>query len=292
MSNTTTDAIASIKRRGSIPTAQNLFQTEDFLSFLNDELLLNLVPQILSTREDYFKADYDITIVPGQTAYTIPPRALGGKLADVSYVTISNIVSVPWLEQSELKSTTTGPFGFYIKGNKVVLSPPPTNADTLRLSIYQSPGELVSVDDCAQVASIDSATQVTVSSIPTSWTTGTIVDWVKAKPGFENLEIDSVVTGVSGTSITFTSVPEDLEIGDWLCPQYQSCIPQVPKELHNLLAQMVAVKCMEAMGKNTSQAEEKLQMMKQQAFELLSPRVDNENRKIMGSGILNAVRGW
>lgn len=290
MSYTSTELIASIKRRASIPTSQNLLQTADFLALINDEIQINLVPLILSVRESYFLADYDYDIESAKSEYRIPTRAIGGKLADVQRIENGQAISLPQLVREYEDSVSQGNDGFYLKGNQVVLSPTPTATQfQLRLSFYQRPNTVVATADCAQVDSIDSGNnQVTVSSIPSSWTTGTVVDFIRAESGFECLAIDRSVSGVSGTTITFASLPTDLAVGDWIALAGESPIPQIPLELHSVLAQAVTVKCLEAVGDKQAMqlAEQKLQMMKDSAVQMLSPRVDGERKKLINPNSL------
>lgn len=294
MSYTTTDLIASIKRRASVPTNQNLFSNDDFLSLANEEMNINLIPQLLSIKEEYFVADYDVTVTSGTSSYSIPTRAIGLKLRDVQLISNGNVSSLPRLYEDDRASTSEQRTGFYLKGNNVVISPTPANSsDTLRLSHFRRPNELVTTAECAQISSIDiNNNQVTVSTLPSTISTSTVIDFIRGSNGFECLGIDYTVSGVSGTTVTFTSLPTSLAVGDWIALAQETPIPQIPVELHSVLAQMVAVKCLEAMGDSKVEiAEQKLQLMKSAAFNLLSPRVDGENKKITNPySILSSIR--
>jgi hypothetical protein len=294
MSNTSDNLISSIKTKASVPTSQNLFTNQTFLDILNEELLTSIVPQIMSVKEEYFVADYDITVTSGTNSYSIPERAIGGKLRDVQLVSSSQTHSLPRLFQEDDNYSTSDRFGFYIKGNKIIISPTPTNStDTLRLSYYRRPSKLVLTSACAQITSIDTANnQVTVSSLPSTITVNTEIDIVKNKSGFECLEIDKSISGISGTTITFSSLPTDLSQNDWICLAGESPIAQIPQELHPVLTQAAVVKCLESMGDNKWQvAEQKLQQMKEAVFQLISPRVDGESKKIINpKSLLNFHR--
>jgi hypothetical protein len=295
MSFTTDDLISSIKSRASVPTSQNLFATADFLRFSNEELQSSLVPMLMSVREEYLVTSVDVSIVPGTSSYRINKRAIGGKLRDVQLVSGTSLRSLAQLNPEDITSTESGQQGFYIKSNSIVLSPTPTNSsDILRVSFFQRPNKLVAVSDAAQITSVDTVNnQVVVSAVPSTFNTGTLIDFIRNQPGFECLDIDKAISGISGTTITFGTLPSDLEVGDYVCIATESPIPQIPQELHPMLAQLAAIKCLEAMSDQAglANAEKKLKEMKQSALEVISPRVDGEAKKIMStSNLVNSYK--
>lgn len=291
MAYTTTDLIAAIKRKASIPTNQSLFSTSDFLEFAWEEMLTDLIPCIMSAREEYFVADYDYSITADQAAYAIPPRAIGDALRDVKVVDGTEQWSLPRLEPEQVGDTASGQEGFFLRANDVVLVPTPTISQyTLRLSHHRRPGKPVATTSAAQITSVG-ATSVVVSSVPSTWTTGTLVDFIKAKPGFQCLGIDQAITGVSGTTVNFTAVPSGVAVGDWLALATESPIIQIPVELHPVLAQMVANRCQIAQGKPAKVDREELMKMRDAALGLLTPRVAGEPRKIKApQSLLNTIR--
>jgi hypothetical protein len=305
MANFTSDVlVASIKRRGSIPTSQNLIKQADFYALINEELQSNLVPYLMSVREEYFVADFDYSIQLNKTTYRIPQRAIGGKLRDVLYVRVGgSAYPLPRLDEAEVASNNNSLNGFYLFGNSVVLNPIPTNtSDTLRLRHFRRPNTVVDVSACGQVTAINTVTnQVTCSSVPTSFTTNVLCDFVKAQSGFECLQIDSPIVNISGSTITFSSLPTDLAIGDWISLAGESPIPQIPQELHPLLAQLVTVKCLEALGDagGLSVAQSKLKELQESLMHVIAPRVDGEMKKIKSStSLISGLRrgrmrsGW
>lgn len=292
---TTTDLIASIKRRASIPTSQNLFQNADFLALANDAMSVVLIPLILSVREEYFVASLDHTITQDKFSYAIPTRAIGGKLRDVQLVSSSgDVQSLPRLWEEDRQSTlsTDSKFGFYLVGNTVEITKgTAVVGSTLRLVHYRRPSTLVPVSECAEVVSVDYAlNQVTVSSLPSNFGTGIATDFGKGTSGYEPLAIDQTIVSVSGLTITYSSLPTGLAAGDWVSLAGKACVPQIPQELHTVLAQDVAVKCLESMGDpKLGSAQQNLQMMQAAALQTISPRVDGENKKIINrSGLLGS----
>lgn len=295
MSYTTDFLIASIKRKAATPTSQSLFSESDFLAMANEEMDINLVPEILSVREEYFSAEQDVTVVAGQTLYPLPDRAIGQKLRDVQLISGTSITSLPRLYEEDRESTTEQRSGFYLRNNSIILSPTPTNSsDVLRLVHYRRPNRLVPLSEVGRIISIDRLNnQIEVATIPTTFTTDTLVDFIKAKNGFDWLAIDQSIVGVSGSTVTFSSLPSDLVVGDFMCLAEESPVPQIPSDLHPLLAQMVAVKCLESMGDDKVKvASQILEQMRTGLFKLISPRVDGEPRVLVSrTSLLSFVRG-
>lgn len=285
---TTTQLISKIKTGGMIPTSQSTFTDARFLELINREIQTVIVPSIKEVREEYFVSFVDITIIAGQKKYDVPSRAIGSSLRDVLIVNSAGeeLRSLPLLDPDQL----TSPFnnfigetreGFHLESNKVVLTEDPNTGEKLRLKFYQRPNQLVETTSCSQITSIDNATDVTISGT-TSLTTGNIVDVIKDQPHFSSLAIDQTIT-VAGSTITFTAVPTDTAVGDWICLAGESPVPQLPLEYHDVLAQSVIVKVLEALGDfpGMQAAEAKLQQIQDNALSLITPRVDGEPKKIV-----------
>jgi len=175
----------------------------------------------------------------------------------------------------------------------VVLHPTPrTNQGTLRLVYHRRPNDLVLQAACARITSIPNTTDIVVSALPSTFTLTQLYDFTSYKGGFRTKGDDFTATAIdTGTNtITFGGgLPTDenaLEIGDWVGLQCQSPVAQIPRELQPVLAQAVAVKCLEALGDRQGMqvAEAKLQ----QIFDatknnLLTPRTRGEPRKIVAA---------
>jgi hypothetical protein len=73
--------------------------------------------------------------------------------------------------------------------------------------------------------------------LPTTITTSTPVDFVQNDGPYDILEIDQTITNISGTTLTFAALPDDLAVGDWICLAGQSPVLIAPRELQPLLVQ-------------------------------------------------------
>lgn len=288
---TTTDFLTSVRVRGSIPTtsnANNVNSNANLLAMATEELHIRLLPLIMSAREEFYVAKKEHAITANQAAYEIPTRATGMVLRDVQLVEGTSISSLARVDSDGITTTEPGSVqGYYLEHNKVVLYPTPgATSGILRLRYYLRPSRLAQTSACAQISSIDSLTkQVIVNSIPTAWTTGAKLDWIKASAPYYNLAIDTVTTAVAGTTLTFDTLPIGLEIGDWLAPSEYSPIPQIPHEFQPVLAQMTIVKALEAIGdrEGAKQAWTDLQTMQNNALTLVTPRNHGEPKRVVGS---------
>ena len=280
---TTTGLFASIRRRASIPTtATTGGANADLLVYINEELRLGLVAEVMKLREGYFKRDLD-TAISGVT-YRIPTRALGGKLAGVFLLdSDSNAIGDPLsevMDEQQGRHASDGQlFGYRIRGMNLILLPSATTtASYLRMTYYERPNELVSTG-YATVLSFTSTTITTAAAH--GYTTASVLDIVKANEGFESLAIDQTPTVAAGSSLTMT-VPTGLEVGDYVCVAKQSPVPQIPGEYHPILAQRVACAYLEAGGlEQLPAAQLKLQEMQAAIGILSSPRVDTGARKLI-----------
>lgn len=305
VSYTTTDLIASVKKRGGVPNSQATFETDDFLRFANEELQMGVVPFLMAVREEYFVASEDVSLVNSQVAYDIPTRAIGGKLRDVVYVGDgSQQMSLAKIQVDEIPSlnsvqSTGTPNYFYFQGNKLYVLPTPNGGSgTLRLYYFLRPNNLVATTSAGRIDSIDTGTNsVVVNLVPSAFATGSVCDFVQALPPFESLGKDYTITNISSSTITFASLPTGIVVGDYLCIAKESPVPQIPVELHPLLAQRVIVKCLESLGDREGMnfAQAKLEKMEVEIRGLMANRVEGEPQKIVNPySIMNyfARRDW
>lgn len=284
---TVEDIITSAKRRALIPSAQTTFQTADFIAIANEELQSYLVPTITSQREDYFIAHYDVAINAPNLAYRLPTRAVGQALRHVWLVDPSSMLQpFPRISRDDLVAC---PSGFYLDGN--VLSIATDAPDTIgqlgnfiRMDYFQRPNTLVASTAVGTITNINAgAKQVTVSSAPGTFTSSVLYDLVRAIPGFECLGID-LMASIAGNVLTFSNaLPSDLLVGDTVALAGQSNIPQIPPEGHPLLAQRVAVKCLEALGdaEQIQTAGGVLARMETDFVKMIAPRVAGNIERIV-----------
>ncbi len=294
---TSDQLIESVKRRAAIPTNQSTFKTEDFLAFADEEMNLGVVPSVLRMHEDYYLWTDELDLVSGQTRYAIPYRAIGNKLREVAFkdsngnvfeMTRIGIGDLPYYGTS---ATSNNVYVYYIANNDIVLVPPniTLNSGTkLMVSYYIRPNSLVLLNEVAVISAIDRNTGVIqVSNLPEAFSINSLVDLVKVKSPHKIIDFDIQPMAINSTSKTITlsttDIPSGLEVGDHVCLATQTAIPQIPSDLHVVLAHRVATRCLEAQGdqEGLQAANTKLAELEQQTMTLIDNRVEDAPRKVV-----------
>jgi len=294
---TTDSLIESIKTRAFIPENQNTFSKSSFLTFINEEMDIGVVPHVLYHHEDYFLHTVEIDTVDGQDRYSIPDRAIGNKLREISFKDSNDSIyemrrigvgDVPYYQYGNTGSNFVRLRAYYIEGDEIVLLPigGSVSGHKLRISYYMRPNALVSEDGVARITGINTTTgELTFSSLPTTFTANIPYDIVKTRSPYNAVSIDLIPTTIASNSITFSpsSLPRDLRVGDYLCLAGETIIPGVPPELHSMLAQRVAARCLEALGdaQGLAAANAKLAEMEQKTTSLIDDRVEDSPLKIV-----------
>lgn len=140
--------------------------------------------------------------------------------------------------------------------------------------------------------------------VPANITNSSLVDILQTEGGHSTLKFDVRLSSnaVSSTSITFneSDVPDDFIIGDYVCSQYECIIPQVPSDLHNLLAERTCARILESMGdqEGLKIVNLKIQEQETRTAEIIDNRVDGSPTKIFNRHSLlrlnrsNRTRGY
>ena len=281
----TTELINALKIKGSFPTSDELFSYDDFLVLFNMQMKIDIVPIMLKLNEEYFLQTKDFTITQGAT-YRIPKRAVGTIIRDLKRVDSSgNYSDINRLYEEDRSS---GKSGFYVKRNSVELSQDFTS-DTLRMLIFARPNKLVLPAACAQITSIDTVlNQVVVSAVPATMAVSTLIDFVQNDNPYDLLNYDIAITSLSGTTLGFTLLPDDLAVGDWICLANESPVPLLPDELHPVLVQSALVTTLSSKKDKALDYESKdLAKQIENAITMLDPRVQNNSTKMRSGKMLD-----
>lgn len=283
----TASLIASIKTRGTIPTNQSTFTNLKILNLATDEMLQTIVPFIMSVREDYFLKSVDV-IATGvfPKVVEIPEDAIGMKIKDIGVVTSGGeFVTLPRMELRDLNQTYN--YGFLVEGNKLKIYV--QNQSQFRIYYYKRPLTLIEENQTTstpKITAIDPMTNtVTVTASTTPWTTASFLNAVKTYQPFDSTGPFDILS-ISLPNIILDSV-EGLSVGDYLCLEGFSPIPQLPVEAQICLAQATVVKILEALGDDTgmTRAEKKLGQLLDMLYKMIQPRVDDSPKKIIDTGI-------
>jgi len=276
--------LEQIKSRALIPTNQSTYTDEDLLEMATDQMQNTVIPMILRTRNEFFVTSSDHAITSSNREIDIPYRAIGLSLRDVVKADgpdeHSLALIAPENKGIQLSATASG---FYLRANKVVVLG--SWSGTVRLYYHQRPGSLVETSTARKVTAINTGTNtITVASVPTSWTTSTVVDLIRYRPGFDTLNSDLAITAINTNDITLSGLPAGLAVGDWITVSETSPVPQIPVEYYPFLAQSVAAKILEGIGdfEGMKAAMASMQRLEQNAIQLISPRVRGEAKKAVG----------
>lgn len=327
---TSSTLISTIKREAMIPTNQSTFENSDFLAMANQEMRISVVPSILIYHEEYLVRDSDdITLVENQNAYPIPYRAVGGKFREVFYKdTQGQLRSMTRISPDHRPYYQTSNFQnrfvyFYIEGNDIVLMPDvgANPNGSIVFSYYMRPNELVDESRVATITnisvnSVQATTSYTVDNIPsnldtfmqngqsfTGFTSSVQYDILQTNPGHRtwNFDIVPITVDTVNKIITFNTsdVSSSIVAGDYIAIAGESIIPQIPADMHDVLAQRVASRCLEALGDQAGlqSANTRLKEMEMKTGTLVDNRSEGQAQKINNmTGLLRTAkirkRGW
>lgn len=294
---TSTELLRSIKRRAMLPKDQDTFTDDDFLEMANEEIAYFAVPHVMSVHEEYFVTYEEEQLAQNKTKYQIPYRSIGNKLRDLTHVEKSvgtnedrfyEMSRVSLEDVSEFSNTTQYRTRlFYVEDSKIVLINQDTSSGYLRKWFYLRPNNLVKSDRVGIITSIDrNSGIVTLQDFPKSFTTTPMFDFIQHKTPNKILDYDITPVSIDQNtkSITFNTndIPEDLIVGDHINIAEECFVPQIPTELHPIIAQRVAVAALEALGdqEGLTMAQGRLRMMEQSTLDILDNRVEGANEKI------------
>lgn len=315
---TTSDMLKSIKRRALVPDNQNTFTDQDFIDLMNEEMMIGIVPSVLQMKEEYFIYRQIVPLESNKSHYPIPERALANKLREVCFMdsTIGSIHNEYEMTQIAIDDRYTGLYNgtgssdftgfrrFYVMGSDIVLHPNvganPYGA--LSFYYYLRPNSLVKNSAVATITNLNKTTgDITLSSLPTGYsisdTNGalTTYDFIKAKSPHNILSIEVPINSINTSSkiinIDPLLIPKDLEIGDFMPLAGQSCVPNIPTELHMVLAQRVAQRVLEALGdtEGLNNATNKINEMEMKLTSMLDNRVEGAPRKIVNRSLMTGI---
>lgn len=125
------------------------------------------------------------------------------------------------------------------------------------------------------------------TKIPEHFTTGLLYDIVQSDTPNKIEKYDLQANVVNQTTNTVSFLKSSLgsyvpKAGDYVTKATETIVPNMPLELHPIIAQRVAVACLEAMGDeaNKQSAERKLKSMEDSALSIISNRVEGAPKKI------------
>lgn len=262
-----------VLRRGYIPAASVTFSADVLVGIMSDELRGYIVELLRESGGEYLVVPHTIQVQAGVTEYRLPPRAVTNGVRRVSVQRDTAQFQLPQLSPDALDGTS--PWGYYLRGPRLVLWPAPTESVTLRVDYLLRPSQLITTGYGVVSGVTDDGTDatITVAWEGTPLTTGAL-DMVRSSSPFDVLSVGATCV-VAGTTVTvpLASVLELPEAGDYVCAAGESPVPSIPLELHALLAQRTAWAALTSIGDAGARAAyERTEEMRAQMLALLAPR--------------------
>jgi hypothetical protein len=135
--------------------------------------------------------------------------------------------------------------------------------------------------------SIQSGLGIEFDLIPAIITNSSIIDFLQTKGGHRTYSIDIELgaSAISGNVINFDAgvIPTNFVIGDYICLANESIIPQIPSDLHSLLAERTCERMLMSIGDvqgSQISAQKVAQLEKQQAA-MVDNRVEGAPLKLV-----------
>jgi hypothetical protein len=141
-------------------------------------------------------------------------------------------------------------------------------------------------------------------SIAPNITTSSLVDFLQTNPGHRTYAISIPIISISGNTIQFninllpntligisgnlntefnpTLVTNNIQVGDYICQQYECIIPQVPPDLHTGLAERTCARILAAIGDQIGlqATQNKIAEIQNSQNPLLGARIDGDGKKV------------
>lgn len=250
---TSSTLLEAVKRECMMPESQIALSDDDLLDMANQEMRVGLLPTVMQFHEEFgVFTDAPFPILPNQSAYQVPYRAVGGKIRTVFYQDESNNFcrltridppQIPYYQQSNVQNNY---ITFFMQGDFVVLLPNVTSNPTgsLVMSYYMRPNELVDESRVSTIKSISNTnSQGTITGIsiapsavitslnPHGLTTGNIVlinqtNCIPAINGFYPVTVLSSTTFSVAATTTGSGTT-----GEWIYNNTTYSVDQIPQNV-------------------------------------------------------------
>lgn len=284
----TAQFLTRVRELAQLPDVDEDWTDAEILAEATESLLERYTQAISDLRAGYWLKRATVQMVPGQSLYRIPSRAVVQGLEKVDW---SND-GAHWRQMSILTDSTasdfdTGALGdpryFWLEGDYLHLCPVPGTAHTLRFSYYLRPSVLIPQTSVGGVAAF-AAGQIAVAGDPTSFLTGTTMDVVQTTGCNEVALVETPITGIVslgfglwGINIPTTTDLSHMEVGQ-VCraPDTTDQIP-LPRELQASLVARTAAVVLTAKGDNerASVLNAKAESAIKRVIDMATPRVKN-----------------
>ena len=301
--------IESVRNRAMIPNDTSVYTDQNILDIANEEIDVQLLDKLLTLHEEHLTVHIDLPR-NAEGVYDIPYRSVGNKLRDVVMISGGqqyemSQISIGTLPDYSYDNSTynEGMDKFYIESNQVKFLQPSRSYDIVRIYFYIRPSVLTKTEQSAKVTNIiteDTQTTLTFTSLPSKFATLSEIDIVGYRSpnkikGWDIpvVEVNTALKYIIVNNEDIQDILGDIAVGDYVCQAEESPVPNLPTEMHPLLAQLTAVHILEALGdsEGLANAQRRLESMSKSVMELVDDRVELAPKKIRPrNGTLNEAR--
>jgi len=302
--------IKSVRLRTTLPDDTSIYNDDDILDVVDEEMTVQVLDKLVRLHGENLTISVDIP-KNSDNVYDIPYRALGNKLRDVSLVSGQNIYELSQISIGELPDYTfdCDSYGdndiFYMENNQVKLTSTNRNYESIRVRYYIRPNYLTKLEKAGTVSSVvidENADTVTIglSQVGKNFTSSDIYDIIQKKTPNKIRKFDltptSLTVGTNSGTIVFaysdmSDVASTVVVGDYITIAEETPVPNIPTEMHPMLAQAAAVHILESQTDTEAlrNAEKRLDKMVTAVQTLIDNRVELAPKKIKPrNGVLNS----
>lgn len=292
--------ISSIRSRAMIPEDSSAYTDDNILDIANEELDVQLLENLLTLHEEHLTVHIDVPR-NAEGVYDIPYRAIGNKLRDVQLLTDGGQiyemtqVGIGSLSDYTFDGQTQGEGfdKFYIESNQINMIQPNRGYDKLRIYFYIRPSFITKVDKSGVIQSIQldnvaNTVTYTFNTIPNAFNPSQSYDIVGARTpnkikvwDIQPVQVDNLRASITFNQSDLSDI-NPIQVGDYVCIAEQSPVPNIPTEMHPLLAQYTAIHILEALNdsEGLANATRRVEKMEKSVMGLVDDRVELAPRKI------------
>lgn len=297
--------IDSVRKRTMTPDDTSIFTDQDILDILNEELDVEVLEKLLVLHEEHLTIPIDIPR-NDEGVYEIPYRAIGNKIRDIQLISGEITYELSQVSIGELPdysyNTDSNTYldKFYVESNKIKLINNNRPYNTIRFYIYLRPNVLTKVEkagvispasgDSLFVDNEDGTITLVLSQVGKHFTSSNNYDIVGKRTPNKVRKFDlkplEVITGTTG-SIKFNKsdvedILDELQDGDYVTIAEETPVPNIPTEMHPILAQAAAIHILEALGDTEAlnNAQRRMDKMTKSVQSLVDDRVELAPKKI------------
>lgn len=295
--------IASVRNRTMTPDDTSIFTDQDILDILNEEMDVEVLEKLLTLHEEHLTVHIDI---PRRSdgIYDIPYRAIGNKLRDVSLINGTDVVyELSQISLGELPDysysldSTNYLDKFYVESNKLKMINPTRSYDSIRMYFYIRPNVLTKVENAAKITdwSIDENEQTITFNLESkgkNFSIDTEIEYdfigYRTPNKIKGFDIKPTEVNIGSNPYITFNLPDiepflgDISKKDYISIAEETPVPNIPTEMHPIMAQAAAIHILESLGDTEAlgNAQRRMDKMTNSVRTLIDDRVELAPKKI------------